>query len=157
MSLKRCGLVVAAGVAAAVVWMTGCSSAAPEPVSESGAARARRIETQARSTGEELLKAFIADDSDRFIALLPVDARRQFGPDEFKRTRATLAETIGTPEKFEFITGLDAPVFKSHLWKVTFRRQAVLNQEQEFRQETLFRVVTGELDGKPYIVSFGFL
>ena len=69
----------------------------------------------------------------------------------------TLAETIGTPEKFEFITGLDAPVFKSHLWKVTFRRQAVLNQEQEFRQETLFRVVTGELDGKPYIVSFGFL
>ncbi|MDD4817596.1 MAG: hypothetical protein PHI85_06470 [Victivallaceae bacterium] len=147
-----------AAIVALTALLCGCASTAQNDTpSESAAVRAERIASESRALGEKMLDAYIAGDGDNFAALLSNDVRRNFGAEEFTENRAAMEETIGSAQSYEFLTGLDAPVFRTYLWKVRFIRKAQLDGEKQYSQETVFRIVTADLDGKPCLISFGFL
>ena len=66
---------------------------------------------------------------------------------------------MGEVEEFKFLTTLDAPGFRTYVWKVTFKRTKVMDKNVELRQETLFRLVmtTPKEGAKPFLMTFGFL
>ncbi len=151
-------LITSVAVIAAVALTAGCAAVnADDQPSESATVRAARVASESRILGEKMLDAYIADDADDFVALLSNDLRRNFDTDAFAANRATVEETIGSAQSYEFLTELDAPVFRTYLWKVRFNRKAQLDEDKLFSQETVFRIVTADLDGKPCLVSFGFL
>lgn len=117
--------------------------------------RAESFDASSIELGDKLLAAYKNGNVKAFLSLLPDDVTKTFGEKEFKGSKKAIADTMGEIQSYQFLTKLNAPVFKSYLWKVNFRRT---NRDGEvFNQETVFRVITGELDGKPYAVSFGFL
>ncbi len=135
----------------------GCRSASGPEFTEAELARMSRVERESRILGGNMLESFRKNDAKGFLKNLPEDARRKFGEQEFQTTRSSVMESQGEIVSFQYLALLNAPLLKTHLWKVVFKRTALRNQEKEYRQEILFRVIYGELNGKPYIVSFGFL
>ena len=151
---KRLLLFLEAAVVSVVLSLTaGCSSfsASHEQTSDKGVALSDI------QKGSRMLKACQTGDADEFLDCLPADIREKFGTAEFTRTRNAIQETMGTITSYEYLTMLDSPLFKTHLWKVHFKREGTLEKDKVFTQDTLFRIVTGNLDGKTYIVTFGFL
>ena len=161
---KRLLLFLEAAVVSVVLSLTaGCSSlsASHEQTSDKGVALSDILKDpenlQAIQKGSRMLKACQTGDADEFLDCLPADIREKFGTAEFTRTRNAIQETMGTITSYEYLTMLDSPLFKTHLWKVHFKREGTLEKDKVFTQDTLFRIVTGNLDGKTYIVTFGFL
>lgn len=139
-------------LAAAVVFLCGCQTADVQVEVAPGTIDAEK------KVGEDMLKAYRDNDAKAFLALLPVEVKERFGEAEFRTTRNQVSEAMGTVDKVEYLTCLNAPGFRSHLWKVTFKRTKVMDPSKELKQETLFRVVLTTPDkGSPYILSFGFL
>lgn len=109
--------------------------------------------------GNELIQAYQDNDAKSFVAALPPEAKERFGVKEFEKTRADIAEAMGEVEKFEYLTTLEAPGFRTYIWKVTFKRTKVMDKNVELKQETLFRLVmtTPKEGAKPFLMTFGFL
>ena len=105
--------------------------------------------------GRQLLEAFLVGDGGEFVSLLPEEAAEKFGVKEFENSRKAIAESLGEPISFSYVTDLELPVFTPHIWKVRFRRQD--RSGETFTSEALFRVITGTMDGKPVITAFQFL
>lgn len=129
----------------------------PDAQTETMQARRLRITQESKELGEKLLKKYQANDAKGFSALLSADVRKHFGVKEFEATRKSISDTMGNIQTIEYLTKLQAPGYESHLWKVTFRREGVRAKDKEYDQETLFRILTSDLNGKPYLISFGFL
>ncbi len=128
---------------------------------ESGTAAAGKDTAAAEVIlGEKMLEAFVRNDSAAFRKHLTGDALKNFGEKEFRATRSQIVEAMGTVKSYEYLTALDAPGFRSHLWKVTFERGKTLKQDEKLIQETLFRIVLLSPEDEkipPYIFTFGFL
>ncbi len=110
--------------------------------------------------GEKMLDAFQKNDASAFLKHLTGDAQKNFGEKEFRVTRGQITEAMGEAVSYEYLTSLEAPGFRSHLWKVTFERGKTLDQTKKLRQQTLFRLVLVSPDNKkipPFILSFSFL
>ncbi len=112
-----------------------------------------------RAIGEDMLKAFQEDDADKFMSFIPEGDRERFTEKNFDATRKAITESLGEVKSYEYVTVLNAPGFRTHLWKVRFERTKVMDRDAKLTQETLFRVVTVTPDKKnvPYVVTFGFL
>ena len=140
---------------AALMFLCGCQmfNRMEEPVVEPGT-----VEAEIK-IGETMLNAYVKNDAGAFLAVLAPEVKERFGEKEFKTTRDQITEAMGKIEKIEYLTVLTAPGFRSHLWKVTFKRTKVMDKDVELTQETLFRVVmTTPKDGKkPFTLTFGFL
>lgn len=110
-------------------------------------------------TGARLIEAYRANKPSVFLKALPNDVKEKFGEREFKATRAELTESMGEIVSYQFLTTLNAPGFRTHLWRVVFERGETLDSTRKVRQETLFRIVTmtPKKGGEPYIITFGFL
>lgn len=108
-----------------------------------------------RETGKRLLTAFSAGDYKSFAKGLPPDVASKFNAAEFDRTRNELLTTVGKVEGFEFLTELRTPVIRTFVWKVVLERKS--EKGEPIRQDLLFRVLVGKLEGKPYVISFGFI
>ena len=144
---------------AAAVIFGGCASTAPEPAPEAEAAL-----TEGIATGEAMLAAFRDDDASAFLKQLPENVAERFGEKEFATARRNMKETMGDLESYQFLCPLEMPLegpegktptLHPLIWKARFLRKTASGRE--VHQETLFRVVVGRLDGKPYVLSFGFL
>jgi hypothetical protein len=133
---------------------TGCTALSnPDVASRSGAAFGS--EAKDEENGRRMLEAFIRNDPDGFIGVLPGELEKQFGKKEFDNARAALVESLGEPISYRFETRLEHPAFDVSLWKVRFERRGT--DGKIIHQEALFRVISGTLDGKFRIISFNFL
>ncbi len=143
-------------MSSALLFLCGCQS-----MTETDAAAEETFDPVAaeKALGEKLVKAYRDNDAKTFVAALPVEVKERFGQKEFEKTRKDIQESMGEIEKFEFLTTLDAPGFRTYIWKVTFKRTKVMDKNAELRQETLFRLVmtTPKEGAKPYLMTFGFL
>ena len=144
---------------AAAVIFGGCASTAPQPASEADAALNEGI-----ATGEAMLAALRDDDASAFLKQLPENIAARFGEKDFAAARRNLKETMGELESYQFLCPLEmpreaeerkTPTLHPLIWKTRFLRKTAAGRD--VYQETLFRVVIGRLDGKPYVLSFGFL
>jgi len=111
------------------------------------------------ATGVRLIEAYRANKSADFLKALPKDVKEKFGEREFKVTRGELTDSMGEIVSYDYLTQLNAPGFRTHIWKVVFERGETLDNTKRLRQETLFRIVTVTADkvSEPYIITFGFL
>lgn len=144
----------------------GCSSTDPvssdavEPVSASAepAAKAdeKKAEPAVQKVGESLILAFMKDKPDLFISQLPEDARKDFTKKDFEITRKSMLEKLGEPVSYEFITNLEHPIATVSVWRIRFRRDSS-DKSRKIYQETLFRAISGKIDGKDVLLSFNFL
>lgn len=139
------------------ITLPACRTTSPQakPASPSAKDTARTEEIR---LGDMMLNAVRNDHADDFLACLPEETRKRFTEKDFKRTRAELAESMGKIKSVRYLTELNAPGFRSHLWKVTFERKKTLNNEQPLLQETLFRIVmVPRDDARSFLLTFGFL
>lgn len=152
MNYKR--LSVGLGMMALAFAGTGCTALSnPDGAPRSGAAGDSAVKDD--ENGRRILEAFIRNDPDGFIGVLPGELKKQFGKKEFENARAALVESLGEPMSYRFETGLEHPAFDVSLWKVRFERRGA--DGKMIHQEALFRVISGTLDGKFRIISFNFL
>ena len=115
-----------------------------------------QVSPQEHELARKLIHAFLSDDANGFIALLPDEKRTNFNAETFKKTRKAIVESVGTPVSFSFLTSLELPSLTPQIWKVRFKR--VSSRGDEFTSELMFRVVTGMIDKKtPVITAFQFL
>ena len=105
--------------------------------------------------GRELLSAFLKDDAGKFVALLPARLRQEFDHKKFEATRKAVTASMGEPVSFRYVTALEMTAVTPHIWAVRFSRIS-RDGKEEHTSEMLFRVITGHLDGKPYIIGFNF-
>jgi hypothetical protein len=104
-----------------------------------------------------LVIAFIANDANGFVSLLPETTRKSFNAESFAKTRKSIVESMGTPFEFSYVTELELSTFTPHIWKIRFRRVKEAEKE-EFTSELLFKVITGMTDKEtPVVVGFYFI
>lgn len=103
----------------------------------------------------QLLQAFVKNDADTFVSLLPEETRTKFTAEEFARTRKSLVESVGEPVEYGYLTTLELPALHPQIWRVRFKRSNV-NRTKEFTSEILFKVVTGMIKKQAVITGFNF-
>ena len=61
---------------------------------------------------------------------------------------------LNASKSYEFLTRLQAPIFRNMIYKVKFQRTG--NDRKAIEQEALFRVMLAEDNGKIQVLSFVF-
>ena len=115
------------------------------------------VRKQEYDLAKELITAFIKNDADKFVSLLPEETRKTFNAEKFAQTRKSVIDSIGEPVSFSYLTALEFTSLTPQVWKVRFRRYNV-NRTKEYTSEVLFKVVTGMTnDNEAVITAFHFL
>lgn len=131
----------------------------PEDVADWNAAKLQHKqkapEAAQKPAGEILLKAFADNDAKAFLKQLPDRLREQFGEKDFEQTRKSMLEKLGKLVSYQFVTNLEHPAYTVSLWKVRFERDNFA-RTKKIHQETMFRAVTTELNGKEVLLGFHF-
>ena len=111
-----------------------------------------KVDPQEYELARKLIRAFVKNDAEGFIALLPVETRAKFTVENFKQTRKSVLESIGEPVAYSYLTTLELSGLHPQIWKVQFKRFNV-NRTKEFTSEALFKVVTGMTDRKTAVIT----
>ena len=151
--MKGIRFALGATLAAAGLMLSGCvvvRDYAPQKDSV-------KVSKQEYQLARALLHAFVKNDAEAFVALLPEETRSKFTVESFSSTRKSVLGSIGEPVAFSYMTTLELAGLHPQIWKVRFRRQNV-NRTKEFYSEVLFKVVTGMADKKEAVITgFQFL
>lgn len=121
----------------------------PQPVPLSGDC------SQEIKLGGTLLNAVKDNDFQAFKECLKDGPAEKLTKNDFETSRNNSGNQFGKIKNFHFLTALKTPAVRNLIWKVTFERKG--SDGKTIEQELLFRLVTGMLDGKPVVLSFGFL
>lgn len=139
--------------AAAVLLNSGCVSAKTADGSLT-ADQQSQLDKAAEKACIELLEAFKNNDYLRLRKTLPVSLAKQFTEENFKQSRNAAVKILGEIKSYEFLTRLQAPIFRNMIYKVKFQRTG--NDRKTIEQEALFRVMLAEDNGKIQVLSFVF-
>lgn len=139
--------------AAAVLLNSGCVFAKTADGSLT-ADQQSQLDKAAEKACIELLEAFKNNDYPRLRKTLPVSLAKQFTEENFKQSRNAAVKILGEIKSYEFLTRLQAPIFRNMIYKVKFQRTG--NDRKTIEQEALFRVMLAEDNGKIQVLSFVF-
>jgi len=114
-------------------------------------------ENAPKKVGDDLLKAFLNNDSKTFLGLLPDVVSEEFGENGFKETRKDMLENLGKPLSYTYMGNLEHPRFTVSLWKIRFERKST-DGTKVIHQEAMFRAVSGVADKEDQerLLSFNF-
>ncbi len=135
------------------ILVLGAGCAVTQETDAKPAAAAGQVQSDEHA--RKMLEAFLKNDAKTFVRVLPKELQKEFGTKEFENARASLTETLGRPISYQFDTTLEHPLLNVSVWKVRFERRG--SEGETIRQEVLFRVISGVLDGQSRIISFNFL
>ena len=107
-----------------------------------------------RQIGEELLKS-IQDGNFKQFAKYVNSGNDKITEEDFHLSEKNIREQFGKIISYEYLADLELPLMHNMIWKVTFEREG--KNQDRIKQELLFRLVLGTINGKPHIVSMGFL
>lgn len=115
------------------------------------------VKKQEYELARALLQAFVKDDAEKFVSLLPEETRTKFTVESFQKTRKNILASVGEPISYSYVTALELPSLTPQVWKVRFRRSNV-NNTKEYTSEVLFKVITGMINDKEAVITgFHFL
>ena len=103
----------------------------------------------------EILSAFQNEDYAQLKKILPESLLKDFTEDVFKQSCRQMQKSLGKMTGFTYLTNLQAPVFRTMVYKVQFERTS--QEGKIIQQEALFRGMLSESKGKIIVLSFGFL
>ena len=150
--LKKCVIALSTAITLAFA-TTGCTTV----IEVQKPAQEIKINQLEYELGKALLTAFVTNDAEAFVNLLPEDTRNTFDKEAFAKHRASIVKSVGEPISFHYLTTLELTTLNPQIWKVRFKRTNLKNIE-DFTSELLFRVVTGmSKKNEAIITSFQFL
>lgn len=150
--LKKCFTVVFAGVLISL-FATGCTVIREYPPQKEDF----NVKKAEYELGRDLLQAFVKNDAEKFVSLLPEETRTKFTVENFKTTRKSVLESVGEPVSYSYVTALEFPSLTPQIWKVRFRRYNI-NKTKEYTSEVIFKVITGMINDKEAVITgFHFL
>lgn len=133
------------------------AGSAPQPsASQASKTEEKTAEPAVQKVGESLILAFMKDKPSLFLSQLPEDARKEFTEKDFELTRKSMLEKLGEPVSYEFITNLEHPIATVSIWRIRFERLSS-DKTRKIHQETLFRAISGKIDGQDVLLKFDFL
>ena len=151
--------VAAAGVLAAS--LTGCAifdSFRQEPGKTDGVKKAEKV-SEIKKVGENLVKAIVKNDAKAFLKELPENLVQDFGRKDFEKTRESMLKELGTPVSYTYLRNMAHPIATISIWVIRFERQVKDSKdgkEKTVAMEVLFRVASGQIQGKDTLLSFNF-
>ena len=104
--------------------------------------------------GGNILRAMQKADYKSFAKYVN-EKDNKISEDEFRTSEKNIREQFGRITGFEYLTDLEMPLMHNLIWKVQFERKG--KNQETVKQDLLFRLVLGTIDGKPHIISMGFL
>lgn len=131
-----------------VLFTSGCTVIKEYPPQK----EAFTVKKQEYELARALLQAFVKDDAEKFVSLLPEETRTKFTVENFKTTRKNILESVGEPVSYSYLTALELPGLTPQVWKVRFRRYNV-NRTKEYTSEVLFKVITGMANDKEAVIT----
>ena len=150
--LKKCVIALSTAITLAFA-TTGCTTV----IEVQKPAQEIKINQLEYDLGKALLTAFVTNDAEAFVNLLPEDTRNTFDKEAFAKHRASIVKSVGEPISFHYLTTVELTTLNPQIWKVRFKRTNLKNTE-DFTSELLFRVVTGmSKKNEAIITSFQFL
>lgn len=151
--------VAAAGIFAAS--LSGCavldSFRTEDGKKEDGKNTAKTPEV--KKAGENLVKAIVKNDAKAFLKELPENLVQDFGKKDFDKTRESMIRELGTPVSYTYLRNMAHPLATISIWVIRFERKVKDNKdgkEKTVVMEVLFRVVSGQIQGKETLLSFNF-
>ena len=114
-----------------------------------------QLQRATEKLGEGILAAFQNDDFHALIKNTPGELEEQVTEKDFRTSCRNFKERFGKLAEFRFLTVLDTPAFCNLIWIATFVRSGT--NGAEIRRQLMFRVVSMPDEGKPKVVSYGFM
>ncbi len=134
---------------------SGCTVIPDSPARPSSpAAGGEEINPEIR-IGNAMLEAIRKEDFRAFRNCLRGGPAEELSRRDFETSMNQSRTQFGTLRKFRFLTSLQTPAVRNLIWKTEFQRKG--SNGRRITQELLFRLVSGTLDGRPVVLSFGFL
>lgn len=106
--------------------------------------------------GNQMLRAIQENDYSAFVEYLSAEAAKAMTPEAFQAARNEMTRQSGEIISFEYMGELQTPLVRNFVYRVTFCRNSEANEEP-ITQDLMFRLLTGEIDGKIQVISFSFL
>ena len=107
-----------------------------------------------KQTGEKILQALQNKNYGEFAKYVN-EKENKISEEEFLVSEKNIREQFGKITGFEYLTDLELPLMHNMIWKVQFERKG--KNQETVRQELLFRLILGSINGKPHVISMGFL
>lgn len=111
-------------------------------------------DSRLKTVGEKILTSLQNNDYREFAKYVN-DKENKISEEEFQVSEKNIREQFGTIKGFEYLSDLEMPLVHNMIWKVQFERKG--KNQETVKQDLLFRLVLGTIDGKPHIISMGFL
>ena len=116
-----------------------------------------RIKHQEYELARQVLQAFVKNDAETFVSLLPEEMRTKFDVKAFNKFRKNVLDSVGEPVAYSYVTSLELASLNPQIWKVRFRRYNI-NKTKEYTSEVIFKVITGMINDKEAVITgFHFL
>ena len=109
----------------------------------------------ARKFGDGILAALRERDYPKLVENIPGDLADHVSEAGFLASCGKLEDKFGKLQNSRFLISLETPAFDNLIWVADFSKPGA--NGQPVRRQLLFRVVTMPTDGKPKVVSFGFI
>lgn len=151
--MKQLTSLISAVMIFAAVTFSGCIHAAAD--SAAAAPPPAAASSKYQKISAEILSAFQNEDYSQLEKLLPESLAKDFSENVFKQSCRQLQQSLGKMTQFTFVTELEAPIFKTLVYKAQFERKS--RDGKTIKQEALFKAMFSEQNRKTLVLSFGFL
>ena len=111
-------------------------------------------ENSDRALGDSILRSIQAGSYPEFASVLAGRSGFNIPADDFHASCSGVKEKYGEIVSWSYLTGLKSMLVRNSVWKVRFLKTRSDGRKEE--QEMLFRLVTGEPEGKTKVLALGF-
>ena len=137
-----------------LLFLTGCCTIPPEKGQNVNQREISNSDEQLKQLGTGILKALQQSDYQSFAKHVNNDENK-ISEDEFQVSEKNIRNQFGRITGFEYLTDLETPLMHNLIWKVQFERTG--ENQKTVKQELLFRLILGTINGKPHVISMSFL
>lgn len=107
-----------------------------------------------KKIGDRILYAVQHSDYKEFEKYVNSDENK-ISEEDFHSSGKNIRDQFGRITGYEYLTDLQLPLMHNMIWKVHFERKG--KNQETVRQDLLFRLILGTIDGKTHVISMGFL
>ena len=137
-----------------LLFLTGCCTIPPEKGQNVNQREISNSDEQLKQLGTGILTALQQSDYQSFAKHVNNDENK-ISEDEFQVSEKNIRNQFGRITGFEYLTDLETPLMHNLIWKVQFEREG--KNQKTVKQELLFRLILGTINGKPHVISMSFL
>ncbi|QSH41568.1 hypothetical protein P0136_07350 [Lentisphaerota bacterium ZTH] len=146
---------------AAVMLLAGCKSTETQKtkkLAEFKQTEEQKVKDIAFVYGDDIANGLKKGDYKLFVKNLTPEMQSKITESVFKKMKARMDKQLGDYQSKVFLTCLNNPLFRTYVWKATFKKEVTLKNKKtkKFDNQLLFRIVIGKIDNKYVVLGFGF-